>query len=58
MSKGIRGLKRNELKSNNDFNDIISTIEKSKNKIFTMINRELIDLYWSIGEYVSNICYI
>lgn len=48
----------NDLKRNNDFNDIISIIEKSRIKIFSIINRELIDLYWSIGEYVSNMCNI
>lgn len=36
------------------FSEISELIQKSKIKVFSVINRELIELYWSIGEYISN----
>lgn len=36
------------------FSEISELIQKSKIKAFSVINRELIELYWSIGEYISN----
>jgi len=38
----------------NSYNDVIKLIEHSKNKVNTYVNSELIDLYWKIGEYVSD----
>jgi len=36
-----------------DFLHVISIIQKAKNRAFIAVNKELIDLYWNIGEYIS-----
>jgi hypothetical protein len=38
----------------NNYHDIIEMIEQAKNRVNAYVNRELIDLYLGIGEYVSN----
>ena len=35
------------------FVTIVDLIKQSKQKAFVSVNRELIDLYWNIGEYIS-----
>ena len=35
------------------FTDIITLISQSRAKAYQAVNRELIDLYWNIGEYIS-----
>jgi len=35
------------------FSDVLSTIQNSKQKALTQVNSTLIELYWSIGEYIS-----
>lgn len=37
----------------NSYNEIIELIEQAKNRVNVYFNRELIDLYLGIGEYVS-----
>ena len=37
----------------NSYNEIIGLIEQAKNRVNAYVNRELIDLYWAIGGYVS-----
>jgi len=37
----------------NDFNEVISIIENARENAFRAVNRELINMYWDIGEYVS-----
>lgn len=36
------------------FQDIIQFINQSRNKALKAVNAELINLYWNIGEYISN----
>jgi len=36
------------------FDAVISIIEKSRERAFRAVNRELINMYWDIGEYVSH----
>ncbi|MGU3374728.1 PDDEXK nuclease domain-containing protein [Chryseobacterium sp. M5A1_1a] len=36
------------------FDDIIELINRSRNNAIRKVNEELIDLYWNIGEYISN----
>jgi predicted nuclease of restriction endonuclease-like (RecB) superfamily len=36
-----------------NFTEIISIIEKAKTKIYKAINNGLIDMYWKVGEYIS-----
>jgi len=35
------------------FGEILTIIEKAKSRAFAAVNRELIDMYWQIGGYVS-----
>lgn len=37
-----------------DFDTIRSIIQTSQSNVVHLINKELISLYWKIGEYVSN----
>lgn len=37
----------------NDFDNIIAIIEKSKVRAIKAVNREMIDMYWQIGQYLS-----
>ncbi len=37
----------------NSFDEIVSLIENSKQKLFSQVNFTLIELYWNIGEYIS-----
>ncbi len=37
----------------NDFDDVISIIDNARMNAFRAVNRELINMYWDIGEYVS-----
>ena len=36
------------------FTEIIFLIKKSRNNAIRAVNKELINLYWSIGEYINN----
>ena len=40
-------------KNSNTFDDVISIIENARESAFRAVNRELINMYWDIGEYVS-----
>ena len=37
----------------NSFDEIVSLIKNSKQKLFSQVNFTLIELYWNIGEYIS-----
>jgi predicted nuclease of restriction endonuclease-like (RecB) superfamily len=39
--------------SANAFDEVIAIIESARENAFRAVNRELIDMYWEIGEYVS-----
>ncbi|MCL2079528.1 MAG: PDDEXK nuclease domain-containing protein [Oscillospiraceae bacterium] len=47
MSENIR------LNNTNAFDEVISIIETARAKAFSAVNRELINMYWDIGLYVS-----
>ncbi|ROI04146.1 DUF1016 domain-containing protein [Chryseobacterium sp. G0240] len=38
----------------NQFDQIITLIKQSQNSALRLVNKELINLYWNIGEYISN----
>jgi predicted nuclease of restriction endonuclease-like (RecB) superfamily len=38
----------------NSYDEIIGMIEHAKSRVNAYVNKEMIDLYWGIGEYVSN----
>jgi predicted nuclease of restriction endonuclease-like (RecB) superfamily len=46
----------NELTPRNhaEYGEIISIIERSRENAFRAVNRELISMYWDIGEYISD----
>jgi len=35
------------------FHEVLLTINQSKNKAYRAVNKEVIGLYWQIGEYIS-----
>ena len=43
------------IKPNNDFSNIISIIEKSKQRALKAVNAELINMYWEVGKYISSL---
>ncbi|MDR2869009.1 MAG: PDDEXK nuclease domain-containing protein [Deferribacteraceae bacterium] len=43
----------NQMTKNADFDVVIAIIESARENAFKAVNRELIDMYWHIGEYVS-----
>src|SRR5262249_4762951 len=36
-----------------DFDEVIRLIEAARRRAFAAVNKELIDLYWQVGEYIS-----
>ena len=40
-------------KLTDNFTEIISIIEKAKEKIYKTVNNGLIDMHWEFGEYIS-----
>lgn len=45
-----------QIVSQNNFNDIISIIEQSKSRALKAVNAEMINMYWQIGKYLSELC--
>lgn len=41
-------------KNNSQFAEIIKIIETAKERAYKAVNAELINMYWDIGEYISN----
>ena len=39
--------------NNSSFEEIVNIIDRSREKVFRAVNRELIEMYWEIGRYVS-----
>lgn len=39
--------------TNNEFDEIVSIIEQARQKAFRAVNRELIEMYWQVGKYIS-----
>lgn len=40
-------------KHDSNFNEILSTIQNAKQKVFKQVNASLIELYWGVGNYIS-----
>lgn len=38
----------------NEFNEIVTIIERARLSAYRAVNAELISMYWEIGEYISN----
>jgi len=43
-----------ELHDKEAFNKVLAMIKEARMKVSKAINNGLIDLYWNIGEYISN----
>ena len=41
------------LQRTENFNEILSTIQNSKQKAYAQVNATLVELYWSIGKHIS-----
>ena len=39
--------------TNNEFDEIVAIIEEARQRAFRAVNRELIEMYWQIGQYIS-----
>ena len=39
--------------TNTEFDEIVAIIEQARQKAFRAVNRELIEMYWQIGQYIS-----
>jgi predicted nuclease of restriction endonuclease-like (RecB) superfamily len=39
--------------SSADFDEVLQLIDAARNRAVAAVNKELIDLYWTIGEYIS-----
>jgi len=37
-----------------DFSEILDQIQQSRQKVFSQVNTALIDLYWHVGQFISN----
>lgn len=44
---------RSILSTNNEFDEIVAIIEQARQRAFRAVNRELIEMYWQIGQYIS-----
>ena len=42
-----------QLENQTNFNEILSTIQNSKQKAYAQVNSTLIELYWNIGKYIA-----
>lgn len=42
-----------QIEKQKQFNDIVLLIKQAQGKAVKAVNKELIDLYWSIGQYIS-----
>ena len=43
-----------KMKIESQFTEVVKLIQQSRFKAYKAVNTELIDLYWRVGEYVSN----
>lgn len=51
MAKVVKS--KSELTELPDFKDILNIIDTAKMNAYRAVNKELINMYWNIGEYVS-----
>lgn len=49
-------MEKNLTPINNDFGAVISIIENAKGRALKAVNTELINMYWEVGEYLSELC--
>lgn len=44
------------LPASENFAEVISIIENAKGRALKAVNAELINMYWEVGEYLSDLC--
>ena len=44
------------IKSNDNFSEIIAIIETAKTRAMKAVNTELITMYYEVGKYLSELC--
>ena len=49
-------MSKDSISANNDFGAVISIIENAKGRALKAVNAELINMYWEVGEYLSELC--
>ena len=49
-------MSKNLLSSCNDFKAVIEIIENAKSRALNAVNAELINMYWELGKYISDLC--
>lgn len=49
-------MEKNLTPISNDFGAVISIIENAKGRALKAVNAELINMYWEVGEYLSELC--
>lgn len=49
-------MSKNLVPASNDFGEVISIIEDAKGRALKAVNAELINMYWEVGEYLSDLC--
>ena len=42
-----------DMQKHKSFQTILSLIQNSRNHVFATVNKTLLELYWRVGEYVS-----
>ena len=45
-----------QLIGNSDFSEIIKIIKQARERALKSVNAEMINMYWQIGEYLSELC--
>ncbi len=49
-------MSKDVLPSAENFSTVLSIIENAKNRALKAVNTELINMYWEVGEYLSDLC--
>ncbi|MBP7496224.1 MAG: hypothetical protein KA792_00985 [Bacteroidales bacterium] len=39
--------------STKQFSEIVSLIKQTQNRAFRIVNAQLVNIYWQVGEYIS-----
>lgn len=49
-------MSKDMINNTNQFDEIISIIDNARNRALKAVNSELIQMYWNVGKYLSEIC--
>jgi hypothetical protein len=51
--ENVMGTVDERMGKSTEYSEIISIIERTRVDVFRSVNREMISMYWEIGEYIS-----